>query len=325
MKSIRMLMILASCGTGLATAALDAFSQPYPARPIRFIVPFVPGGSADFFARAIAPGLSDGLGQQVVVDNRGGAGGTVGTELASRAAPDGYTVLLATANTAMNVSLYTKWTVDPLKDFDAVSLLGSAPNILAVHPSLPAKTVKDLIALAKSRPGQINYASGGSGSTSHLATELFKTMAGVELLHVPYKGTGPAMIAVLSGESAVVIPPASVVLPHMKTARLRALAIASATRLETVPDLPTMAESGVPRYEASQWYGLVVPRGAPQEVVSQLNRELVKVVQNPDLKARLLAQATTVVGSTPQQFAIYLRDEVDKWARVVKVSGARVE
>jgi len=325
MKSLRLLVILACCGTGIAVTAVDALGQAYPAKPIRFIVPFVPGGSSDFFARIIAPELSESLGQQVVIDNRGGAGGTIGTELASRAAPDGYTLLLGTANTAMNVSLYSKWTVDPVRDFRAVALLGSAPNILAVHPSLPVKTVKDLIALAKARPGQINYASGGSGSTSHLATELFKALAKVELLHVPYKGTGPAIVAVLSGEASVVVPPASVVLPHMKTGRLRGLAIASAARFEAAPDLPTVAESGVPGYEASQWYGVLVPKGTPDELVSRLNRELVRIVRTTEFKARLVKDATMAIGSTPQEFAAYLKDEITKWMKVVRFSGARVE
>lgn len=325
MKSLRLSVVLAVCGIVLGFAAGDARAQSYPTKPIRFIVPFVPGGSADFFGRLIGPELSESLGQQVVIDNRGGAGGTIGTELALRAAPDGYTLLLGTANTAMNVSLYSKWRVNPLKDFQAVSLLGSAPNVLAVHPSLPVKTVGDLIALAKSQPGKINYASGGSGSTSHLATELFKTLANVDLLHVPYKGTGPALVAVLSGEASVVFPPASVVLPHAKTGKLRALAIGSGARFDAAPDLPTMVESGVPGYEASQWYGVMVPTGTSQQVMNRLNRELVKIVQSPKMKARLLGQATIVIGSTPHEFAAYLKDEITKWARVVKFSGARVE
>ena len=308
-----------------AVMSSQALAQPYPAKPVRFIVPFVPGGSADFFARAIAPDLSEALGQQVVIDNRGGAGGTIGAEIAARAAPDGYTIVLATANVAMNVSLYTRWSVNPSRDFRAVSLLGSAPNIVAVHPSLPAKSVKELIALAKAKPGQIRYASGGSGSTSHLATELFKTMAGVDLLHVPYKGTGPAVVALLSGESSVLIPPASAVLPHDKAGRMRALAISSSARFEAAPNLPTVAEAGVPGYEASQWYGVMVPAATPQPIVTRLNRVLVKIVQNPDFKSRMLAQATMVSGTSPDEFAAYMKDEIAKWTKVVKFSGAKVE
>jgi tripartite-type tricarboxylate transporter receptor subunit TctC len=276
-------------------------------------------------ARLIAPRLGEALGQQVVVDNRGGAGGTIGTDLAARTPPDGYTLLLGSANTAMNVSLYQGKTVDPLKEFAAVSLLASAPNIFTVHPSLPVRSVKQLIALAKARPAQLNYASGGSGSTAHLATELFKTMAQVDLLHVPYKGTGPALIAVLSGEVSVLVPPASAALPHVKSGKLVALAICSVKRFEVTPDLPTMSEAGVAGYEASQWYGVLLPAATPQEIVTRLNRELVKVVQAPDMKARLARDATMVIGSTSQAFAAYLKDEIAKWAKVVKFSGARVE
>lgn len=316
-----------ACGGALAgLPGADSAAQNYPTKPIRFIVPFVPGGSTDIFARLIAPGLSESLGQQVVVDNRGGAGGTIGTELASRAVPDGYTLLLGSANTAMNVSLYGKRSVDPLKEFTAVALLASAPNILVVHPSLPAKNVEDLIALAKAKPGQINYASGGNGSTPHLAAELFKTMTNVNLVHVPYKGTGPAVVAVLSGEASVVFPAAGAVLPHARSGRLRALAICSLARSEAVPDLPTVAESGVPGYESAQWYGVLVPAGTPREIVTRLNRELVKNVHAPDMKARLLKDATTVVNDgTPQEFASYLKTEIAKWEKVVKFSGARVD
>ena len=316
----------ACCGALAAVRIADCSAQNYPAKPIRFVVPFVPGGSTDIFARLIAPGLSERLGQQVVVDNRGGAGGTIGTELVSRSAPDGYTMLLASANTAMNVSLYGKISVDPVKEFTAVALLASAPNVLVVHPSLRVKTAEDLIALAKARPGQINYASGGNGSTPHLAAELFKTMASVDLVHVPYKGTGPAVVAVLSGESSVVFPAAAAVLPHARSGRLRALAICSLARSEAAPDLPTLSESGVPGYESAQWYGVLVPAGVPREIVIRLNRELVKTVNAPEMRARLIIDATTVVNDgTPQRFASYLKTEIAKWEKVVKFSGARVD
>ncbi len=300
-------------------------AQVYPSKPIRFIVPFVPGGSTDLVARFVAQKLSEVLGQQVVIDNRGGAGGTIGTEVAARAAPDGYTVVLASANTAMNVSLYPKWPVNPLRDLDAVSLLGSAPNAVAVHPSLPVRTVKQLLALAKAKPQQIVYASGGNGSTSHMAYELLKMLAHIEMLLVQYKGTGPAIIGTLSGEASVVIPPASVVFPHSKSGKMRVLAICSATRFEGEPDLVTMAEAGVPGYEASQWYGVMVPAGTSKDVVSRLNREIVVIMKSPDTKERLLRDATTSSGSTPQEFDAYLRSEIDKWTKVVKLSGARVE
>jgi tripartite-type tricarboxylate transporter receptor subunit TctC len=304
----------------------NAAAQSYPAKPIRFIVPFVPGGSTDIFARLIAPGLGESLGQQVVVDNRGGAGGTIGTEQASRAAPDGYTILLGSANTAMNVSLYGNRSIDPLKEFKPVALLASAPNIFVVHPSLPVKTVRELIALAKAKPGQINYASGGNGSTPHLAAELFKTMTSVDLVHIPYKGTGPAIVAVLSGEASVVFPAAGAVLPQVRSGRLRALAICSLTRSDAAPDLPTVSESGVAGYESAQWYGVLVPAATPNEIAVRLNQELAKVVQNPNVKARLLKDATTVVEDTsPAAFGAYLRSEIAKWDKVVKFSGARVD
>jgi tripartite-type tricarboxylate transporter receptor subunit TctC len=311
--------------TAFALFACTGHAQNYPNRPVRLIVPFVPGGSADFFARALAPDLSEALGQPVVIDNRGGAAGVIGTELAARAAADGYTLLLGTANTAMNVSLYKTWSVDPVKDLKAVALLGSAPNMLAVNPAFPAKNVKELIALAQAKPGQINYASGGSGSTSHLATELFKALAHVNLVHVPYKGTGPAVVATVSGEAMIVIPPASVVLPQDKAGRLRAIATCSLSRLESAPQIPTVAESGVPGYEAAQWYGIIVPAATPDALVRRLNRELVKVVQTPDFRTRMLKEATTVSGTSAEEFAAYLKSEIAKWAKVVRISGAHVE
>jgi tripartite-type tricarboxylate transporter receptor subunit TctC len=325
MKTFSRIVIHALCAVVLDLAGAIALAQDYPTKPVRLIVPFPPGGSSDFFARFIAPKMGEGLGQQVVVDNRGGAGGTIGTELASRAEPDGYTILLATANTAMNVSLYGGRSVDPRKVFAPVALLGSAPNILSVHPSLPAKSVAELVALTKARPGEVNYASGGSGSTSHLAAELFKTLANVNLVHVPYRGNGPALISVLSGETSVVFPPASVVLPHAKSGKLRALAIASLTRFELAPDLPTIAESGVRGYEAAQWYGLVVPTGTPRAIIDRLNRESVSAVQEKEMKAQLLKRATTALRSTSEEFGAYLRSEIVKWEKVVKFSGARVE
>ena len=303
----------------------DATAQPYPARPVRLIVPFVPGGGADAAARLFGTRLGDNLGQQVLIDNRGGAGGTIGAELAAKAPSDGYTLLLGSANMAMNVSLYGKRSYDPVKDFATVTLLSSTPNVITVHPSLPVRSVKELIALAKAHPGQINYASGGNGSTAHLAAELFKTMARVDFVHVPYKGSGPAAIAVLSGEAPLTMVPALAVMPHVQSGRLRALAISSVQRAAVLPNLPTVAESGVPGYEASQWYGVMAPAGTPESIVARLHLELVKIVQSPDMTARLAAEAAIPVGSTPQQFAAYLQEEIVKWAKVVRFSGARLD
>ena len=260
-----------------------------------------------------------------MIDNRGGAGGTIGAEFAARAAPDGYTLLLGTANMAMNVSLYGKRAYDPLKDFMTVSLLSSTPNVITVHPSLPVKTLRDLIALATAQPGKINYASGGNGSTAHLAAELFKSMAHVSLVHVPYKGSGPAVIAVLSGEALLTMVPALAVIPFVQSGRLRALAISSLQRAAALPDLPTVAESGVRGYEASQWYGIMAPAATPDAIVARLHAELVKIVQSPDMTARMAAEASIPVGSTPQQFSAYLQEEIVKWARVIKASGAKLD
>jgi len=315
------LLLLALSGVAPGVDAAE-----YPARPIRLIVPFVPGGSSDLFARLIAPQAGEALGQTVVVDNRGGAAGTIGTELASNAAPDGYTLLLGTANTAMNVSLYGKRAVDPLKVFLPVALLASAPNMLVINPAMPVKTVADLIAYAKARPGKINYASGGSGSTPHLAAELFKTKTKINLVHVPYKGTGPAIIAVVSGESQIVFPAASAALPHVRRGTLRALGICSLKRSEAAPDIPTVAESGVKGYESAQWYGVLVPRGTPGKIVNLLNQTLVKIVNDDGTKARLLKAAVTVADqNTPKAFSSYLRSEIVKWGEAVRYSKARVE
>jgi tripartite-type tricarboxylate transporter receptor subunit TctC len=326
MQQPRFLGAFALLGLACGLAASHAQAREYPAKPLRLIVPFVPGGSSDLFARLIAPELGEALAQPVVIDNRGGAAGTIGTELAARALPDGHTLFLGTANTAMNVSLYGDRMVDPLKEFAPVALLASAPNMLVVNPALPVKTAADLIALARARPGQINYASGGAGSTPHLAAELFKTMAKVNLLHVPYKGTGPAVVAVVSGESQVVFPAASPALPHVRAGRLRALGICSLVRSEAAPDLPTIAESGLKGYESAQWYGAMVPVRTPAAIVQRLNAELVKIVHSSSMRARLLKDATSVVDDTSAKgFGVYLRAEIAKWREVVKFSGARVE
>ncbi|HYC44396.1 MAG TPA: tripartite tricarboxylate transporter substrate binding protein [Burkholderiales bacterium] len=299
-----------------------AHAQAYPSKPIRFIVPFTPGGGADTTSRMVAPKLGERLGQQVVVENRGGAGGTIGGSIGAKAPPDGYTIVLGTANMAAGVSLFAKRTFDPLKDFAPVSLLAKTPSILAVHPSLPVKSVKELIALARAHPGQISYA-GGVGSLLHLDAEYFKTMAKVDLLQVPYNGSGPSMIGVLSGEASVVISPTLLVLPHAKSGRLRALAITSAQRFAGLPEMPTVAESGLPGFEAHQWYGILVPTGTPEGIIARLNSELVQVVNAPDLKSRLLSDASIPIGSTPAEFGAYLAQEIAKWAKVVKYSGAK--
>jgi tripartite-type tricarboxylate transporter receptor subunit TctC len=299
-------------------------AQQYPVKPIRFIVPFTAGGGADLVARLVAVPLGERLGQQVVVDNRGGAGGSIGTDMAAKTAPDGYTMVLTSTNLAAAVSLYGKLPFDLIKDFTPVILLAKTPGIVAVHPSLPAKSIKEFITLAKSAPGKINYA-GGIGTTMHLDAELFKTMANVDLVQIPYNGTGPAVIGTLSGEAPVIFAPTIAILPHAKTGRLRALAITSIQRSAAVPDLATVAESGVPGFDTSQWYGILMPAGTPDAIVTRINGEAVRIVQGPDFTSRMVRDASIPIGSTPQELGAYLKNEIEKWAKVIKYSGARVE
>jgi tripartite-type tricarboxylate transporter receptor subunit TctC len=307
------------------TAGGHAWAQAYPSKPIRFIVPYPAGGGVDMLARVVAPRLSERLGQQVVVDNRGGAGGNIGTELAARSVPDGYTLVMGAAALSINVSLYRKLPFDPLRDLAPVTLLASTPNLVAVHPSFPAKSVSELVRIARSAPDRINYASAGNGTTSHLAGVLLASMANVRLVHVPYKGTTPAVVALLSGEVPLMLAPALTVLPHVHTGKLRALAITSAKRSEALPDLPTVSESGVAGYEASQWYGVLVPAGTPEAIVSQLNREIAGIMRARDVKDKLAGEGSLAIGNAPEEFGSYLKSEIVKWNAVIKSSGARVD
>lgn len=325
MPSILRPAMVAMSSVCLGFAAVPSFAQAYPTKSIRLIVPYAAGGGVDTLARLIAPRLAERLGQQVVVDNRGGAGGNIGTELAARTVADGYTMVMGAAALAINVSLYAKLPFDPVRDFSAVSLLAATPNIVAVHPSVQVTSIRGLIALAKATSGGINYASAGNGTTSHLAAELLKSMAKINLVHVPYKGTTPALIAILSGEVPLMLAPALTVLPHVNTGKLRALAITSRSRSAAFADLPTVAESGLPDYEASQWYGVLVPAGTPQEIVNHLNREIASIMRMADVTDRLKREGSIPIGDTPQQFSEYLRDEIAKWAKVVTISGARVD
>ena len=314
-----------SCSLVLLAAVTQCGAQTYPARPIRAIVPYAAGGGVDAVARLIAPRLGERLGQQVVIDNRPGATGNIGAELASRAAPDGYTVLIAGASIAINVSLYRKLAYDLVKDFAAVTSIAVSPNIVLVHPLLPARSIAELIALARARPGQLNYASGGSGSTLHLTAELFKSMTGVAITHVPYKGTGPALIAVISGETEVVMPPLAGTLAYVESGRLRALAVTSASRVKMLPQLPTVAEAGVPGFESGQWYGVFVPAATSPDIVIRLQTDIARVVRLPDVVEQITQQGSIATGETPEQFAAHVRQEIAKWAKVVKVSGAHPE
>lgn len=317
--------VVAWCTAMVFFGSVSCWAQAYPARPIRLIVPYAAGGGVDVMARLVVPRLSERLGQRVIIDNHAGATGNIGADIAARAAPDGYTVLMGGASLAINVSLYSKLTYDVMKDFVPVTEVAQSPNIVLVHPSLPVKSIRELIAFARARPGQLNYGSGGSGSTLHLTAELFKTMANVNIVHVPYKGTGPAIVGLMSGEVTLAMPPLSGMLPHVESGRVRALAITSRTRLDMLPQLPTVAESGVPGFESGQWYGVLVPAGTPANIVTKLQSELAQVVRLPDVVAQITRQGCVPVGDTSQHFTSYLRQDIAKWAKVVKASGARVE
>ncbi len=314
------LIMLAAALPGTAAA-----QEKYPSKPVRLILPFPPGGGSDAFARIFGPKLAEALGQTVVIDNRPGAGANIGAEIAAKAPPDGYTLFLGNVAHAINVSLYSKLNYDLVKDFTSVSLLASTPNIVVVHPSVPAKSVKELIALAKARPGQLDVASSGAGSSAHLSGALFNNMAGTKMNHVPYKGGGPAVVALLGGQVSVGFATAPSAVQHVKSGKLRGLAVTSAQRSPAMPDLPTVSEAALKGYEAGTWYGMLVPAGTPKGVISRLHAESVKLLVLPDVKPRLEAAGFETSGTTPEQFAAYLRSEIDKWTKVVQSVGMRVD
>lgn len=310
----------------LAIGLADAAAQTYPAHPIRLVVPFPPGGTTDIIAREVGQQLTQSLGQSVVVDNRPGAAGNIGSELVAKSAPDGYTLLMCTVGThAINPSLYAKLPFDPAADFAPVILVASVPNVLEVTPSLPVHSVADLIKLAKQKPGQINFASSGSGTSIHLSGELFKAMAGVDMTHVPYRGSAPALADLISGQVQVMFDNLPSSLPQIKAGKLRAIAVTSAQRAPALPDVPTIAESGLPGFEATAWFGVVAPAGTPPAVIARINRDLNQWLQTPEAREKLLAQGALAEGGSAEQFAAYIRAETEKWARVVKTSGAKVD
>ena len=313
-------------GSTATTAAFAADSAAgYPNKPIRILVGQSPGGATDLVARALAHKLSESLAQTIVVDNRSGAAGSIAAALVAKSAPDGYTALIVPSSYTINPSLYRQLPFNPAKDLAPVTLIASAPYILMVHPSLPARTVQELIALAKARPKDLVYGSGGVGSSGHLAVELFCTMAGIQLTHVPYKGAGPALVDLLGGQLQLIF--ASVVsgLPYTRNGKLRALAITATKRLAVAPELPTIAESGVPGYEFSSWFGMLLPAGTPPAIVAKLQAETAKALKQPDLSERLAREGSEPVASTPQQFAVFLKAEMTKWAGVAKSSGMQPE
>jgi len=302
-----------------------AQTEIYPAKPVRLIVAFPPGGSVDVVARLVAPRLSEGLGQPVVVDNRSGASGNIGTEFAARARPDGYTLLIHTIPFVANVHLYSPMPYDPLVDFVPIELLCSSPSVLVVHPSVPARSVGELLQLAKSRPGVLNYSAAGAGTNPHIAGELFNMLGNVDIVAIQYKGGGPALIAALGGEVGITFPNISEAVPHIGTGRLRALGVTGARRSAALPEVPTVAESGVPGYEFTTWHGVLAPRGTPREVVVLLNEKLRAVLRSPELSARFGQMGLDVIASSPEEFSAHLKSELEKWGKLIRERRMRVE
>jgi tripartite-type tricarboxylate transporter receptor subunit TctC len=323
MKKLHTLVFALLSGTTLHSLAL---AQGYPSKPIRIVVPFPPGGATDIIARAVGADLTRQWGQAVPIENRAGAGGNLGADAVAKSAPDGYTLVMATVGThAINMSLYSKMPYDTVKDFAPVSLVAAVPNILVVHPSVPAKSVKELIDLARAKPGEINFASSGNGTSIHLSGELFKTMTGVQMTHIPFNGSGPAMASLLGGQTTVMFDNMPSALPHVRAGKLRALAVTTITRAPATPELPTIAESGLAGFDASSWFGILGPAGTPREIVTKLSAAIAGGLKNPEMRDRLSSQGAAPVGSTPEEFAAHIQSEIVKWAKVVKASGAKLD
>ncbi len=314
------------CAAALACIAVAAIAgethaQTYPVRPLRFILPFPPGGPTDLLGRAVGQKLSEQIGQPVVPENRGGAGGNLGLDLAAKAPPDGYTIVLSSPVIAIGPSLYKKLPFDAAKDFAPISLVANIQNVMLVHPSVPAKTLKEFIQLARRNPGKLNFATGGVGTTTHLAAELLQTMEKIKLVHVPYKGTGVALTALLGGETDMLIMAVPAAMPMIKAGKVRPLAVLSKERNDVLPNVPTAKEAGVDNFVVPIWYGMLTSAGTPQQIVTRLNQEIVKALRSPDLKERLIAAGVEPVSSTPEEFAKYIRSETVRYAQVIKSAG----
>lgn len=309
----------------LALVATGATAQPYPAKPIRIIVPYAPGGGVDIIARATAQELSKRVNQQVIVDNRTGAGGNVGSEMAAKSTPDGYTLLMASPANSINISLYAKMPYDPLRDLAAVALIAQVPAVLIANRSLPVANVRQLVALAKSRPGALTYGSGGSGTTEHLAAEMFKSAAGIDMLHVPYKGGAQVITDVIGGQIALMFVNMVGALPHVQGGRVKALAVAGPARSPSLPEVPTVVEAGYRDFVVSVWWGVMGPSGMPREVINTLNREIVAGLASQEMKDRLQTMSAQPIGGTPEQFTAFFTAETRRWAPIVKASGAKAD
>jgi tripartite-type tricarboxylate transporter receptor subunit TctC len=307
----------------LALCAGTTQGQSYPARTVRIVVPYAPGGNTDFTARSVAQKLTDIFGQQVVVDNRPGGATNIGTELVAKAAPDGYTLLMGGASNAINMSLFAKPPYDTLRDFQMISLCVQGANVLAVHPALPAKNLKELIALAKSKPGQLNFSSSGIGSSNQMAGELFKVMAGINIVHVPYKGNAPAITDTIGGQVEMTFSGVPALVPHIESGRLRGIAIGSLKRFPALPNIPTFDESGLKGYEASTWFGLMAPVKTPRDIVNRVSMETDKVLKSVDIRQRFMVEGLEPMGGTPESFTTFVKSEIDKYAKVVKAAAIK--
>jgi tripartite-type tricarboxylate transporter receptor subunit TctC len=316
---------IALCALVLFSTGGIAFAQGYPSKPIRIIVGFAPGGATDLMARLIAQKLTESLKQSVVVENHPGAGTSIAINMVSKAAPDGYTLLKSSFSLTINPALYPNQPYDVIKDFEPITRTAAMQMHIATHPSLPVKSVKELIDLAKSKPGKLDYASAGIGSADHLAGELFKSMAGVDIVHVPYKGTAPALNDVLAGIEPIIFEAFPPLLPHIKAGKLRYLAVCGTKRNPLFPEVPTVSESGLPGYEAYTWVGISAPKGTPKEIVTLLNREIVKILDMPDIKEKFAAMGADTAGSTPEEFSAFIQAEVKKWSKVIKDAKIKVE
>lgn len=316
--------VLAVMAALVGAGAPPAFAQNYPVRPIRLVVPSSPGGTSDILARILAHKLTEQLGQQVVVDNRAGAGGTIGYDHVAKSAPDGYTVGIAPASIAINTSMFSKLPYNALRDFAPISLLIAAPNVMSVHPSVPAASVTALIALARAKPGALVAGSAGVGTSPHLSLELFKSMAGIDLVIVHYKGSGLGMIALMSGENALAMPTLPTVIPHLRAGKMRPVGVSAAKRSPLLPEVPTIAEA-VPGYEATNWFSLLAPAGTPRPIIDRVHQEIVRALRVADVRDRLVAEGADVIGSTSDELAAYMKSETEKWARVVKAAGIKTQ
>ena len=305
--------------------AATASAQSFPTKPLKIIVPFPAGGTVDFFARVISTKLSEALGQSVLVENRAGAGGNIAAEAVAKAAPDGYTLLMGSEIIAINTSLYSKIGYDPVKDLAPITLVGTVPNILIVHPGLPVSSVNDLIALAKKTPGKISFASTGQGTSTHLSSELFKLMANIDMLHIPYKGGPPAIADLISGQVNMMFINMPTGITHVRSGKAKIIAVSSIKRVSQLPDVPTVDQAGVKGFETSAWSGLYAPAGTPADIINRLNAEVVKILKQPSVREQLMAQGAEPVGDTPEEFSRFTLAEISKWAKIIKISGAKVD